>query len=95
MPLETAITDSILKYLNGLPDCIAEKVHGSIYQFGRPDINACIQGRSVRIEVKSPDHGNKPSKAQKLDMKKWRKAGAVCFVAYSLADVKRRIFEEG
>lgn len=61
---------------------------GNAFQFGRPDINACYKGRCVRIEVKTPDHGNKASKAQEIDIKKWKKAGAVAFVAYSLEEVQ-------
>jgi hypothetical protein len=93
LALESQITNRILKYLNGLEDCVAEKVMGNAFQFGRPDINACWKGRSVRIEVKTPDHGNKPSKAQELNLRQWSKAGALAFVAYSLEDVKERIFD--
>lgn len=88
MPLETTITNKIIKWVNGLEGGVAEKVMGNAFQFGRPDINACYKGRSVRIEVKTPDHGNKPSKAQELDIKKWQKAGCLAFVAYSLEEVK-------
>lgn len=93
MALESQIVDRILKYLNEkVEGCIAEKVHGNALQFGRPDINGCWKGRSFRIEVKTPDHGNKPTKAQELNLKRWEKAGALCFVAYSLDDVKEQIF---
>ena len=93
MALESQIVDRILRYLNALEGCVAEKVHGNAFQFGRPDINGCWNSICFRIEVKTPDHGNKPSKAQELNLKKWARAGAVCFVAYSLNDV-RYIFEE-
>ena len=92
MALETRITESILKYLNSLDECIAEKVMGSAFQFGRPDINGCWKGRCFRIEVKSAEHGNKATKAQLHNLKKWEKAGAICFVAYSVDDVKEHIF---
>lgn len=91
LPLESQIVNRILKYLNSLDNCVAEKVHGNAFQFGRPDVNGCINGKSFRIEVKTPDHGNKPSKAQELNLALWEKAGALCFVAYSLDDVKERI----
>lgn len=93
MPLESSIVDRILKYLNGLPGCVAEKVHGNALQSGRPDVNGCYNGRSFRIEVKTPDHGNKPSKLQEQNLKKWKRCGALCFVAYSLDDVKEWIYE--
>lgn len=88
MPLESTITNNIIKYINSLEGGIAEKVMGNAFQAGRPDINACYKGHCIRIEVKTPDHGNKPSKAQELDIKKWKRAGATAFVAYSLEEVK-------
>ena len=92
MPLESVIVNKMLDYLNKeVKGCIAEKVHGNKYQVGRSDINGCWKGRSFRIEGKSPDHGNKPSKAQILDMKMWSKAGALCFATNNLEDVKRII----
>lgn len=91
MPLESQITNNIIKYINSLEGGIAEKVMGNAFQFGRPDINACYKGRCIRIEVKTPDHGNKPSKAQELDIKKWKRAGAIAFVAYSVQEVKEVI----
>lgn len=91
MPLETSITDSILDYLNGLDTCIAEKTMGNAFQFGRADINGCWKGRSFRIEVKTPDHGNKASAAQKISLKRWKRAGALCMVVYTLAEVKKVI----
>lgn len=93
MALESQIVNRILKYLNEeVKECIAEKVHGSALQSGRPDINGCWKGKSFKIEVKTPDHDNKPSKLQEINLKKWKKCGALCFVAYSLDDVKEYIF---
>ena len=92
MPLETSITERILKYLNEeIECCVAEKVAGNAFTKDRPDINACWKGLAVRIEVKSPDHDNKPTKGQLLDLKKWKRAGALTMVAYSLLDVKKVI----
>jgi penicillin-binding protein-related factor A (putative recombinase) len=93
MPLETTITASILKYLNTqVQDCVAEKTFGGMFgSKGKADVSGCWKGRAFRIEVKSPDHNNQPSNAQILNMRKWEKAGALCFVAYSLKDVKEVI----
>ncbi len=91
MALETTITNGIIKYLNGLHGCLAEKIMGNAFQKDKPDINGCWRGQMFKIEVKSPDHGNTPSEGQKYELKKWRRAGCVCFVAYSVADVKERI----
>lgn len=91
MPLEHSIQSKVLDYLNNLKGCVAENVSGGATQKGRPDINCCYKGQCFRIELKTPDHDNKASVGQRINMKKWSRAGAVCFVAYSLDDVKRRI----
>lgn len=88
MPLESNITKSILEYLNSLPGCRAEKLQGGATASGRADINACYQGRTLRIEVKTPDHKNKASEKQKHNLDKWYKAGAIVMVVYSLDAVK-------
>jgi hypothetical protein len=95
MPLESTIQSSILKYLNSLPDCVAENVSGNAAQSGRPDINACIEGCSYRIEVKSPDHGYMPSKKQITNLKRWARAGAICVVVWSLDEVKFIVKKKG
>lgn len=94
MPLESSITSSILKYLNALPYCMAEKIAGGSFQKGKPDIYGCWRGRMFKIEVKTPDHGNKPTPLQARHLKEWAKVGCVCFTAYSLKEVKERINEE-
>jgi len=93
MAIESSITKSILTYLNTKVDnCTAEKVFGGMVgKKGKADINGCWKGRSFRIEVKSPDNGNKVSLAQKLNLELWEKAGALCLVVYSLKEVKERI----
>jgi hypothetical protein len=91
MALETSITNNILEYLNGLKGCVAEKVLGCASQKDRPDVNCFYQGQSYRIEVKSPEHGNMPTKGQILNLKKWAKAGAICIVVWSLDDVKNSL----
>lgn len=95
MPLESTIVNNILGYLNNKVDnCVAEKVHGNAFQVGRPDINGCWRGRNFRIEVKSRDHGNKPTKIQELNLKRWAQTGSICFVAYCLEDVQALINNE-
>lgn len=88
MSRENNIVQSILEYLNSLPQCVAEKVQGTALSSGKADINGCFKGRSFRIEVKTPDNGNKPSKKQNVNLRRWAAAGAVALVAYSLDDVK-------
>ena len=95
MALESQITGRIMEYLNGLKGCIAEKVMGNAYQFGRPDINACYKGQSYRIEVKTADNGNKPSKSQELNLRKWANCGAVAIAVWSLDEVRNIIENHG
>ena len=55
MTSERAIVKAILAYLNGLPGCLARKRWGGgMGVAGDPDIDACIRGRSVQLEVKRP-----------------------------------------
>jgi hypothetical protein len=91
MALESSITKSILAYLNSLHGCIAEKVKGDGVSSGRADINACYKGRSIRIEVKTPDHGNTASAKQSHNLKKWGNAGAVKAIVYDKESVKELI----
>lgn len=86
--LEKNIQAGIIKYINSLPGGVAENVKGVSGQAGRPDINACYRGRMLRIEVKSPEHGNVPTPLQIKNLKTWGKAGAIAIVAYSVEDVK-------
>ena len=58
MPFESSITGSIIDYLNSLPGGRAEKLKGSSSGSGKADINGCYRGRSLRIEVKTPDNRN-------------------------------------
>lgn len=97
MPLESSITGSILRYMNSLPQCRAEKVKGSSSASGRADINACFRGRTLRIEVKTPDHGNEASAKQNHNLDKWKRAGAVVMVVYSKKAVEEfiRRLEQG
>ena len=88
MAIEASIQEKILKYLNSLPECIAENISGDASQKGRPDINCCFEGRCYRIEVKSEETGYKPTKLQILKLKKWAKAGAVCVIVWNLDEVK-------
>lgn len=97
MALEKSITNSILMYLNHLPECSAEKLQGNAISSGRPDINACYRGRTLRIEVKTPDNSYGITQKQEANLKKWGKSGAVSIVAYSVQDMKdfiRRIDAE-
>jgi hypothetical protein len=86
-PLEKTITNQILKYLNGLPRCRARKIPGGTYGGGWPDIICVRSGRAVFIEVKRPKVG-RLTPLQEKELTLWHEAGAVCFVATSVDDVR-------
>ncbi len=65
----------ILAYLNSLPNCHAEKVHGSPYGMPSVDITGCLCGRRLEIEVKVP--GRKATKQQVATLERWAKVGAI------------------
>jgi hypothetical protein len=87
MTTERAIVKAILAYMNGLPGCLARKRWGGgMGVAGDPDIDACIRGRSVQLEVKRPGERTTPLQAKRLE--EWRQAGAVVAVVSSVEDVK-------
>lgn len=91
MALESSIQSAIIDYINKLPNGIAENVSGNAQQSGRADINACINGRTFKIEVKTEDtaYGRKgASTKQRLYLEKWARAGAISCVVYSVNDLK-------
>jgi len=91
---ENSIVKAILRYLNGLPECVARKRWGSAMGLaGDPDIDACIRGRSVQIEVKRP--GGKPTPLQRRRLEEWRRAGAVVGVVDSVGQVRELLEREG
>lgn len=88
MAREVSIVNNIIDYINSMPRGVAEKVQGTSRSSGKADINACIHGQCVRLEVKTADHGNKESKKQSINLRRWSAAGAVCAVVYSVEEVK-------
>lgn len=83
---ETPIVNKILKKLNSITGCVAEKVHGNAFQSGKPDINGCFYGYAFRMEAKSADTGYKVTKIQIEDMAKWGRCGAVTGIVKSVDD---------
>jgi hypothetical protein len=89
MPLEKEIKQDILEYLNSLPQCYARGKHSSPFSKGWPDVQGCLNGRTLAFEVKQP--GNTATKLQEAELAKWFKAGAITGVVTSVDDVKRII----
>lgn len=88
---ESSIQANILAWLNKQPETIAENVIGTAVQSGRSDISACIRGRCVRIEVKRPDSSYDVTTKQRIYLKRWRRAGALCISAKTLDEVKTKL----
>lgn len=92
MPLEKTVVNNIIKALNDLPNCRAEKIHGSGYGHQKLDIHGCYRGRCFMIEAKQP--GKKPTERQRATLRKWAEAGAITGVATS-KDEALKIVQEG
>ena len=86
-PLEDSVVRAILKYINKLPRCVAEKTHGSGYKAGQPDVTACVAGRRVELEVKRLGGGD-ATPLQKRSLEKWASGGAVVGCVHSVDEVK-------
>ena len=87
MTKESAIVKAILAYLNTLPRCLARKRWGGgMGVAGEPDIDACLGGRSLQLEVKRP--GQHPTLLQLKRLEEWRQAGAIVGIVTSVAEVK-------
>lgn len=91
MASESSVQSNIIDYINSLPYGRAENVSGNAQQSGRADINACIKGRMLKIEVKTDDteYGKKGATTkQRLYLEKWARAGAISCVVYCVDDLK-------
>lgn len=89
MGLETNFQDSVLKYLNSLPSCMAENVSGNANQSGRPDINGCYRGQMFKLELKTLDNENMASLKQDIELRRWARAGCVVGVVYTMKALKQ------
>ncbi|GHU73400.1 hypothetical protein AGMMS49992_11820 [Clostridia bacterium] len=87
---ESTIVAAILKYLRSINDCFCWKQHGGLYgTAGIPDIIACIRGRFVALEVKSPP--NDLTELQRVCIRKINAAGGIATKVTSVDEVKRVI----
>lgn len=85
-PLEAATTGKVIQYINGLGRAHARKVMQSGYQRGEPDIDAVVDGRAVKIEMKRLS--NKPTPLQMARLRDWQDAGALAGWCYSVDEVR-------
>ncbi|MDD3881718.1 MAG: VRR-NUC domain-containing protein [Eubacteriales bacterium] len=84
---EKDIVNAILRYLKAEPACFAWKTHGGMYgTAGIPDIIACIGGRFVAFEVKTPS--GKLTKLQEITIQRIKKAKGYACKVTSVGDVR-------
>ena len=94
VPKEASVVKTILKRLNALPGCKAEKVHGGQFgKRGKPDITGCIMGRRFDIEVKVGR--NRPTASQESEIEGWRAAGGISGWVTSWPEVVRLFRDHG
>lgn len=85
---ESQIQANIIKSLKkDYPDAYIIKVTSATKR-GVPDIIACINGRFIGIEVKTPKTIKNVSKLQEKNILDITKAGGFSFVVSSYSDVK-------
>ena len=88
---ESTITKNILAYLKTVPGCYARKTIGGPYGAGWPDIVGCWQGHAFVLEVKTATGRLTP--LQRVELEKWKAAGAVSAVVRSVEDVQHILRE--
>ena len=83
---ERDIVAAILRLLKKTPGCFCWKEHGGMYgTAGIPDIIACINGRFVAFEVKTPT--GKLTRLQEITIERIRAAGGWAYKVTSAAEV--------
>jgi Holliday junction resolvase len=87
---EQDIQRKIIKYLDSLPNSYVIKTI-STNKAGVPDIIACIDGKFIAIEVKTPKTKNNISELQKYNLEKITQAGGYALVAWDIENVKKFI----
>lgn len=87
---EATIAKNIVRYLRGLPYAHARRTWqgGSMAQAGEPDVDAVVDGRSVRLEVKRPETRRRVTPLQAVALHRWSAAGAVVGVVCSVEEVQ-------
>jgi Holliday junction resolvase len=88
---EQAYQSKILKYLNDEGYYAVKVISAS--KKGVPDIIACINGKFVGIEVKTPRTRNNTSELQKYNIELIKESKGIAGVAVTIDDVKELIKE--
>ena len=81
---EGRISESIVQAIRRLPSAHAHKVAGGPYgSAGEPDIDACVHGRTIKLEVKQPTNRRRITPHQRQALLRWQRAGAIAAVVCS------------
>lgn len=91
VPLESTISNSIIKYLESIKSCHAVKIHGSVKKRNNPDIFCVIRGTPIVIEVKRPEGNYGVTPGQLLELIRWKKAGAATMTATGVKQVRDKV----
>ena len=83
-PLESTISNGIIKAINKIDGCLVHKFHGTAFGHKEVDIYGCCRGRAVFIETKRD--GNPPTQIQEAIMEKWKSCGALTGVAHNVSE---------
>lgn len=83
---EDPIVKAIIRYIRSLPKGWAVRTHGAMFSAGEPDISGCLDGRSIKLEVKR-DAEHEASELQKAALVQWELAGAITGVVHSVEQV--------
>ena len=93
---EAAVVGGCLKLLNGLPRGHAKKVHGGkMGRAGEPDIDAVVDGRAVKVEVKAPGRLHELKPIQEYRLQQWGAAGAAVGVVAGERELAELLLREG
>jgi hypothetical protein len=93
IPLETHITQAIVRRLRQIPGVSVRKRHGTpMGVAGDPDLYGSVRGRHFELEVKRP--GEQPTELQQARLKQWALTGALVGVARSVEDALRIVGAE-
>lgn len=85
--LERDLVNAILRYLRTVPCCFCWKEHGGMYgTAGIPDIIACVDGRFVAFEVKTPT--GKLTKLQEITIQRIKHAKGHAYKVTSVEEVQ-------
>lgn len=80
-PLESTISNNIIKAINKIEGCRVKKFHGSAFGHMELDIYGCCRGRAVFLETKRTT--NKPSARQLVEIERWAATGAIVGVVHN------------